>query len=182
MIWFSSDLHLGHANIMKYCSRPFKSVDEMDDYILTSFESTIRTGDILYFLGDLTFKRRLAETFFDFLEGVDIFFVKGNHDKGKVLKLAEERSVDCAPQMDVSLGGQLISLNHFCMRVWNKSHFNSWHLYGHSHGSLEPIGKSWDVGVDNNNFAPVSFDTICDIMESRPDNANYLSMEERNKK
>ena len=46
------------------------------------------------------------------------------------------------------------------MRVWNKSHYGSWELYGHSHGTLEPIGKQLDVGVDTNNFYPYSFEDI----------------------
>jgi calcineurin-like phosphoesterase family protein len=40
------------------------------------------------------------------------------------------------------------------MRVWPRSHHNSWQLYGHSHGKLLPIGKQWDIGVDNNDFYP----------------------------
>jgi calcineurin-like phosphoesterase family protein len=51
---------------------------------------------------------------------------------------------------------------------------NSWQLYGHSHGKLPPIGKQWDIGVDNNNFYPVSFNKICEIMVARPDNPNFV--------
>jgi calcineurin-like phosphoesterase family protein len=51
---------------------------------------------------------------------------------------------------------------------------NSWQLYGHSHGKLAPIGKQWDIGVDNNNFYPVSFNKICEIMVDRPDNPNFV--------
>jgi calcineurin-like phosphoesterase family protein len=60
------------------------------------------------------------------------------------------------------------------MRVWPRSHYNSWQLYGHSHGRLEPVGKQWDVGVDNNNFYPVSFDQLVEIMKNRPDNFNLV--------
>jgi calcineurin-like phosphoesterase family protein len=60
------------------------------------------------------------------------------------------------------------------MRTWARSHYNSWQLYGHSHGKLEPIGKQWDIGVDNNNYYPVSFDQITEIMKTRPDNPNLI--------
>jgi calcineurin-like phosphoesterase family protein len=60
------------------------------------------------------------------------------------------------------------------MRVWPRSHYNSWHLFGHSHGKLEPVGKSWDVGVDKNNFIPLSLTQIEKIMEKRPDNPNFV--------
>jgi calcineurin-like phosphoesterase family protein len=47
-------------------------------------------------------------------------------------------------------------------------------LYGHSHGKLPPIGKSWDIGVDNNDFSPISFKEMEKIMEERPDNPNLV--------
>lgn len=50
------------------------------------------------------------------------------------------------------------------MRTWERSYHGSWQVFGHSHGRLEPIGKQWDVGVDNNNFYPVSFDKLSSIM------------------
>ena len=67
------------------------------------------------------------------------------------------------------------------MRVWHKSHFNSWQLYGHSHGSLEPIGKQLDVGVDTNRFKPISFDQIKNLMNSKPNNFNYIQLERRHR-
>lgn len=60
------------------------------------------------------------------------------------------------------------------MRVWHRSHFNSWQLYGHSHGKLDPVGKQWDVGVDNNGFYPLSFEDIELLMKVRPNNFNLL--------
>jgi calcineurin-like phosphoesterase family protein len=69
--------------------------------------------------------------------------------------------------------GFYVVVCHFAMRVWPRSHFNSWQLYGHSHGKLPPIGKQWDIGVDNNDFYPVSFNKICEIIADRPDNPNF---------
>jgi len=60
------------------------------------------------------------------------------------------------------------------LRVWEKSHFNSWQLYGHSHGNLDDIGKQYDVGVDANNFLPVSFANLKELMEAKKDNFNYI--------
>jgi calcineurin-like phosphoesterase family protein len=60
------------------------------------------------------------------------------------------------------------------MRTWHRSHYNSWQLYGHSHGTLEPIGKQWDIGIDNNNYYPLSFEDIEMIMNRRPDNPNLV--------
>jgi calcineurin-like phosphoesterase family protein len=69
---------------------------------------------------------------------------------------------------------QHLTLCHYCLRVWPRSHFNSWHLYGHSHGTLPPIGKSWDAGVNTNDFTPLAFPQIQAIMKTRPDNPNLV--------
>lgn len=58
--------------------------------------------------------------------------------------------------------------------VWNKSHYDSWHLFGHSHGRLPALGKSLDVGVDGHDFAPWSWGEIKTYMAGRPHNENFL--------
>ena len=60
------------------------------------------------------------------------------------------------------------------MRTWARSHYNSWQLYGHSHGRLDPIGKQWDVGVDNNFLHPVPWTELVKIMASRDNNPNLI--------
>ena len=62
------------------------------------------------------------------------------------------------------VGKQKFFLSHYSHQIWNKSHHNSIHLFGHSHGSLEGIGKSMDVGVDTNNLYPYHLDEIMEIM------------------
>ena len=47
-------------------------------------------------------------------------------------------------------------------------------ISGNSHGKLPPIGKSWDIGVDCNNFTPLSFYDIKNIMDNRPNNPNLV--------
>ena len=53
-----------------------------------------------------------------------------------------------------------IFLCHYAMRVWNKSHWNVPHLYGHSHGNLPSQGLSFDIGVDCHNYFPVSMKRV----------------------
>lgn len=70
---------------------------------------------------------------------------------------------------EIRHNGQRIILCHYAFRVWNSSHHGSWHLYGHSHGSLpDDLGAlSWDVGSDNNNFTPISFEQVKEIMSHK---------------
>ena len=63
---------------------------------------------------------------------------------------------------------QLVVLCHYSMRVWDRSHYGSWHLYGHSHGNLPPLKNSLDVSVDCWGYRPVSIDMIYqDICEQK---------------
>lgn len=174
MIYFSADLHLGHTNIIKYCNRPFVDVREMDKTILGNFKTELAPGDTLYLLGDLSFDGRVAANFFDMLSGVNIIFIKGNHDSRKLQNITRERNIPLYTLYDTKIDNQPITMCHYSMRVWNKSHFNAWQLYGHSHGTLSPQGKQYDVGVDNNDFKPVSWLKIKFIMTNSPDNFNHI--------
>lgn len=52
MIWFTADFHLSHKNIIKYCNRPFKNIEEVDNSIIRNLKESVKSDDILYFLGD----------------------------------------------------------------------------------------------------------------------------------
>ena len=160
MNWFTADFHLSHKNIIKYCDRPFKNVDEMNAIILDNLLKNVDQGDILYFLGDLTFDKKIAQDFFNVLKDIEIHFIVGNHDSSQVVKIAQKRCASVSQIKNVIIEEQSITLCHYAMRVWNKSHYNSWQLYGHSHANLNGIGKQFDVGVDSNNFLPVPFEKL----------------------
>lgn len=178
MIFFTADYHLSHKNIIHYCNRPFKDIEDMNRTILQNLEERIRPKDILYFLGDLTFKEKLAREFFKKLSDieVEIHFIVGNHDSKGVIKIAREYCASVGHLKNVKIEGQSITLCHYAMLTWNKSHFNAWNLFGHSHGGLSStrLGKQYDVGVDNNGFYPVSFDQLIGIMKERPNNFNLI--------
>jgi calcineurin-like phosphoesterase family protein len=158
--YFSSDWHLGHPNILKYDKRPFKTVDEMDHVILSNVTSHLEKGDNLYYLGDFALTRS-SNTMEGYMKALaytqaNLFFIKGNHDKKEAIKLyqkygtylGEQKKIKI-PDIDGLEGVQEIVINHYSMRVWDKSHHGAWHLYGHSHDGLEgePWGKSMDVGI-----------------------------------
>jgi len=174
-IWFSSDWHLSHSNIIRYCNRPFSSIQEMDDTILKNFFDVVENRDEFYYLGDLSFNREIAREFFNraLNKQLKIHFVFGNHDN-KIRDIIRFYSAYFGDMLQLDIDNTSITMTHFAMRVWNKSHFNSWNLYGHSHATLPPEGKQWDVGVDNNSFKPLHFEEVKKIMSDRPDNFNYI--------
>ena len=175
--WFTADWHAGHTNIIKYCNRPFKEAGEMDETLLRNYNEVVSEGDIVFFLGDLTFKIDIAKSLLERMKG-DIVYVFGNHDT-KILTVLEGRCESVHRLLDIEVEDQPITLCHYAMRVWNKSHFDSWQLFGHSHGRLKPAGKQWDVGVDNNNFKPISFEEIKTLMDKQPHNSDYIGLAKR---
>jgi calcineurin-like phosphoesterase family protein len=173
MEWFSADLHLSHKNIIEYCNRPFTTTVQMDSTIINNF-GCVKPGHTLYLLGDLSFDEQVAANFLDMLSGVNIVFIKGNHDSKRLQKIIKNRNIPLYALYDTNINGQPITMCHYAMRVWSKSHYNAWQVYGHSHATLMPQGKQYDVGVDNNGFMPVSWEKLRDIMNNSPNNLNYI--------
>lgn len=176
-IWLSSDWHYAHSNIVRYAERPFKDVDEMNEALIVNYNSLVSDKDIVFFLGDIAFGGDNVQMILGRMKG-NIHYILGNHDK-RYVDIIKRRCTTVNDLLDIEIDSIPITLCHYAMRVWNKSHFDSWNLVGHSHARLEPIGKQWDVGVDNNGFKPLSFADIVKIMETRPHNENYLPEEKR---
>jgi calcineurin-like phosphoesterase family protein len=89
--WFTSDLHLGHWNIARYCGRPFKDLDHMDAALIRNWNARVKNEDTVYHLGDFCFKNSQggkegeggmtkAYEYEKQLNG-KIIHLKGNHDK-----------------------------------------------------------------------------------------------------
>ncbi len=167
-IWFTSDIHLGHTNIIKYCSRPFKSIGEMDEVLINNWNSVVGQNDKVYFLGDFCWGE--PDKYLNRLNG-SISFILGSHDKKIRLckKITEINDIKT-----INIEDNIIVMCHYCMRTWSRSHYNTIHLFGHSHGKLEAVGKSMDVGVDSTNFYPISLEDVIKYMKNRPDNFNFV--------
>ncbi len=162
--FFTADEHYGHARVLEYCKRPFSSVEEMDEEIIKRHNAVVSAADLVVHVGDFTLGKD-AEPYIKRLNGKHIF-IRGSHDRW--LKDAPDI---WAKQID----SQWVVACHYAMRVWPKSHYGSWQVFGHSHGGLPPLGKQHDVGVDNNDFTPVSMAQLKVIMAALPDNPNLVS-------
>ena len=155
MYFFTSDEHYGHANIIKYCNRPYSSVEEMDEMLIRNHNSVVGKGDIVIHAGDFTLaKKDIASKYIKRLKGSHIF-IKGCHDKWLTgAQQIWQKMID----------DQYIVVCHYAMRTWPRSHYGSWQLHGHSHGLLKPVGRQYDIGVDSNGFSPVSFNELVSII------------------
>ncbi len=151
MEWFIADTHFGHANIMRYCHRPFATVEEMDETLIKNINSRVGRGDTIRFLGDWSFGE--AAKYRKQINCPNIHFIMGNHDHEPHAVYRDLfTTVRDLDDIKVTLNGKRVDivLCHYAMRVWNKSHHGSWQLYGHSHNTLpdNPNALSVDVGVD----------------------------------
>lgn len=191
--WFTADLHFGHANIIRFCDRPFLSDEEKekaesdrrgswkvsqetvmrhDDALIEAINERVKESDTFWILGDFclgTFEE--AKAYRERIACRNVHFVRGNHDKPSYDELFG-RVMD---QGMIKCGKQKIFLNHYPMRSWDKAFHGSWHLYGHVHARLQqedaenPRLLARDVGVDACDYLPVSFSEIADYMAPRED-------------
>ncbi|HEC72602.1 MAG: metallophosphoesterase family protein [Candidatus Thorarchaeota archaeon] len=169
--FFTADEHYSHAKIIEYTNRPFSSVEEMNAQIIKRHNEIVTPQDITIHAGDFCFgNKKDAEAILRKLNGNHVL-LRGSHDSWMGGSYHEVWTK--------TLNGQPIVVCHYAGRVWHKSHYNSWQLFGHSHGGLPPIGKQWDIGVDNNNFYPFSLDKIEAIMSKQPNNFNFLRNKEQ---
>lgn len=142
----------------------------MDETLIANHNEIVTSEDITIHAGDFAWTNSIAEAYniVKKLNGKHIL-LRGSHDrwmKGKDFhhEIWEKRIDD-----------RYIVVCHYAMRTWARSHFNSVHLFGHTHGKLEGMGRSMDIGVDTNNFYPYSLDKIIEIMKTKPDNPNLIN-------
>lgn len=170
-IFFTSDPHYGHTNVIKYSNRPFANADEMDEEMIKRWNAKVRPGDIVFIIGDFAFhKPGRAQAILNRLNG-EKHLVFGNHDSRDLKSLHGWASVSPYKEIKVDedcYQGKIV-LCHYAMRVWNKSHHGSLMLHGHSHGSLPTINnQSTDVGVDCWNYAPVELSELVEFLKKFP--------------
>lgn len=161
MDWFTSDTHFGHSMLIREDKRPFSTVEEMDQILIANWNRRVSPQDTVYHLGDFTLGRD-HDKYLNQLNGNKILII-GNHDRKQALKVATGWSA-IYPLLELKKDKRPIVLCHYAMRVWNRSHYGSLHLYGHSHGKLAPTTQSCDVGVDCWNFYPILLEEAIERM------------------
>lgn len=168
-VYWTSDLHLWHRNLFEKF-RSFETIEQMHETIISNWNNTVEYCNHVFILGDVTFAgHEKTDPILSRLNGI-LHLINGNHDKalkGPLSRHFNTRQdyleIDVDDQ-DVNGGKQRIVMSHFPFRSWNRHHYGSWHVHGHSHGSMERLGKSYDVGVDCNSFTPVSYSKLKSVL------------------
>jgi calcineurin-like phosphoesterase family protein len=167
--WLTADEHYGHQNIIKYCNRPFNSVEEMDNALIENHNRLVGKNDTVIHIGDFTLKKTFDGVFkyINRLNG-NHEFIRGSHDYW-LSGINGHKEI-----FEMEYGKDYIVACHYAMKVWPRSHYGSYMFFGHSHGNLAVDGRSCDVGVDCNDFKPVLLDDLIDRLKSKR-NFNQLN-------
>lgn len=172
MIYYTSDLHLGANNIIAYENRPWQTVEEMDKALIANWNSRVKPDDDVYVLGDFCFKGvTRAIEYFKRLNG-HIHLIRGNHDffMSQVtfyyyIQL-DDRGLDVWDKghyAHIKDNDRDVVLCHYPILYWENMEYGSIHLYGHVHTyrDCSAMAKnSYNVGVDVNNYMPVTLDEL----------------------
>jgi calcineurin-like phosphoesterase family protein len=184
-IWFTSDHHFGHGNIIKYCNRPFSNTHEMNLAMETAWNRIVQPEDMVYYLGDFAMNVRLVPLLAHRLAGKKIL-IPGNHDKcwkkqestrwhSHYLEAGFE---EITQELHLDIAGETVLLNHLPYRNErdpSQKYFadrpvdnGGWLIHGHVHQRWKVSRKQINVSVDVWNFEPISMDTIAAIIKEGP--------------
>lgn len=174
MIWFTSDLHLGHANVLRFANRPWPSIEKMNKALIDSINVKVSPADELYILGDYSYKltKELAAALRIRIRCQNVHLVPGNHDKDWSLQDFKDTFILEPPICQLKVNGIKIILSHYPLADWPAMSHGSWHLHGHIHSQrLQGLATynelnqmqgilRYDVGVDANKYEPVSWQNL----------------------
>ena len=198
-VWFTSDTHFSHENIIRFCKRPFANVEEMNEHIISEWNKVVGPDDTIFHLGDFAWGgSSVWNDVLSRLNGHKILII-GNHDI-KNLRANYSKYFDAITfQMQILVEGQTIILNHYPFLAFGGAYRGQpvWQLFGHVHSQKhqyniqdisdeevkEILGKDtyrlryllptqYDVGVDNNDYKPVNFYQVRDIINKQIQNAH----------
>jgi calcineurin-like phosphoesterase family protein len=197
MIFFTSDQHFNHTNIILYSSRPYSSVEEMNEALVSNFNDRVSSTDTTYHLGDFSLQEKMVPLFLPRLNGTHIL-IEGNHDilhpahrshrKSQYQK--RDASVEAAVKRYIDYGFKEVHLEleyeefllahmpyelldrHDKYDAWRPTrHGNRILLHGHVHNAwkYKADPPQLNCGVDVWSYAPVSIDEIRTFLASNPE-------------
>lgn len=200
-IWFSSDWHFGHRNLIRgetnwidRQTRDFDSVSQHDNVLVDNINKVVKKSDILYCLGDFSMGGK--DKIYGYRYAINcknLHLILGNHDQhlsnnsiiftGKGYVNSRNIFSSVQDMLHKKIMGQNISMCHYGLRPWPKASRGAWCLHGHCHGSLTPLVdshtglryRSMDVGIDTHpEFRPYNMDELKELLNSH----NFVDFKE----
>jgi calcineurin-like phosphoesterase family protein len=183
-VFFTSDLHFRHGNIIKYCKRPFETVQEQTEKLIENWNKTVPDTATVFILGDFAFATKNQwRGFLNRMTGKK-YLILGNHDRYEDIPTEMFEDVVDLAKVSIKIKDhewKTFILSHMPILCWEGSNDGSIMLYGHIHTCTnsevdETIDSelvklmpknSWDVGVDNNDYTPVSVHEVLEKINNK---------------
>ena len=183
-LFMSSDSHWGHFNISKYCHRPFESRKEMDDALIANWNSVVPEDGIVVHCGDFMLPHENGDKeyvkIWNKLNFKTLILCRGNHDRIDCgTYVYDDKTVIVVDIAMIKVEGIKIMACHYPMLVYPADY----QVFGHIHtlydGTCYGIDgdvttrlrkTQYDVGVDQNNYTPVSYWQLVDIFRNNAKN------------
>ncbi len=168
MIYYISDIHFGHKNVIRFDNRPFSDVNEMDRAIIEYWNNRVRSEDTVYIVGDLCHRNaKPAEWYLERLNGHK-YLIEGNHDDLTIKNDKALRLLEGVNQiMRIRDEDKVIQLCHYPLAEWYKYYSGTWHIYGHIHNRknetyaiMRGKERALNAGCMINNYTPVTFEEL----------------------
>ena len=184
MYYYIADAHFGHENILRMCDRPFGSIDEMNEAIISAWNDRVTGNDTVFILGDLFFRCADPEPILRRLKGRKRLII-GNHDSTWMSRVELQKYfVTVDSFLEISDGVRAITLCHYPLLTW-KHKLRTYMVHGHIHNDTSsdffPLiairERMLNAGVDINGFRPVTFEEM--VENNRAFKERWLS-ENRN--
>lgn len=209
-IWFTSDTHFSHDNIIRFCNRPFKDVNHMNEVLIENWNSLVQPEDTVFHLGDFAWGG--SDVWNKILQRLNghIHLIVGNHDEKNLRQGYMKYFDSISYQKHIYIERKSIYLNHYPFLAFGGAYRGEgatwqlfggvnpsfealdeilknvpeqkvdavWELFGHVHSKPGSTGldvsrmqylftTQYDVGVDNNDYKPVSFAQVKKIIEEQ---------------
>lgn len=174
--FFTSDTHFNHTNIIKYCNRPFKDTEEMNEILVKNWNDVVGPTDHIWHLGDVTFGP------FDLnrLNGLK-HLIRGNHDPLSYITGYFVEVQNYFELKRILPKGRAMALFHYPIESWNGKYHGSIHLHGHSHGTTDNTGLlRFDMGVDCWDMRPVPIESVLEQVPKRKEEEANIKLLEQN--
>lgn len=189
-LWFTSDLHFGHRNVIRFCERPFEDEKQMGPKLIENWNDTVGDNDIVFVLGDTFWfnDSRNIKKVLSSLNGKTIYILPGNHDDFDAYHRVDDPRIVLLDDVNVmwlesenNRGWKKkiyeVWMSHYPMMTWPHRDNGAFQFFGHIHsqqGKREGVDQDLplhynqlDVGCDYWNYKPVNFEELKTIIESK---------------
>ena len=190
-IFFTSDTHFYHENIINFCNRPFENVNEMNEKLIIEWNNIVPKDGLVFHLGDFAWGG--YEKWKNVIEQLNgnIILIEGNHDRKNMTTKTKELFNSVTQQLYVKIENRQVYMNHYPFLCYAGTYRNKedmvYALNGHIHyGPLNKKGKDnermnitfptqYDVGVDMNNFKPITWKELNEKIQTQIENNTNMT-------